>query len=262
MTRHLDLAREVCLEAARVGGEILREGYGRVQSIRFKGEVDIVTDVDLRAERAITELIAAKFPTHTIEAEEGSEGGADRAHRWIIDPLDGTSNYAHGVPVFAVSIGYEMEGQMTLGAVYHPSLDELFFAQMGGGATLNGAPISVSATTELRRAMLATGFPYDRALMARALAQFGALSMQCQAVRRVGSAALDLCWVAAGRFDGYWEQNVHSWDVAGGGLIAAEAGARLANAVGGPYSVDEGGILAATPGIYDALVSELRAANG
>ena len=158
-------------------------------------------------------------------AEEGSVGGDDPRHRWIVDPLDGTTNYAHGLRVFSVSVGYERDGKLAAGAVYDPSKDELFLATAGGGATLNGEPIDVSTTDTLLRALLGTGFPYDRALVPIALRQFSALSMQAQAVRRVGSAALDCCWVAAGRFDGYWENVVNAWDVAAGALIAIEAGA-------------------------------------
>lgn len=253
----LDAAVELAVEAARSGGAILRASYGQVHSVRFKGEVDLVTEVDLRAERTITEMIRARFPDHRILAEEGTIGGGDPRHRWVIDPLDGTTNYAHGVPVFCVSVGYELEGRVAVGVIYDPSLDELFVARAGGGATLNGRPLAVSDEAELRRALLTTGFPYDRARLPRALAQFSALSQQAQAVRRIGSAALDLAWVAAGRFDAYWETVVSPWDVAAGSLIAAEAGARVTDLTGAPFHPEAGHVLASNPHLYDAVMGAL-----
>jgi myo-inositol-1(or 4)-monophosphatase len=256
--RYLATVREAAVEAARAGGAILRESYGRVRSVRFKGEIDLVTEVDVRAERTIADLIRARFPSHRILAEEGTLGGDDPAHRWVIDPLDGTTNYAHGLPIFCVSVAYELEGRVAVGAIYDPNLDELFVAAAGGGATLNGQPIAVSETDELRRALLTTGFPYDRRLLPTALAQFSALSGQAQAVRRIGSAALDLAWVAAGRFDGYWESVVSPWDVAAGWLIAAEAGARVTDLAGAPFTLDTGHIIATGPAVYDQVFEALR----
>lgn len=254
---HLAAVRDVAIGAARAGGAVLRESYGRVRSVRFKGEVDLVTEVDLRSERTITELVRERFPTHRILAEEGTIGGDDPAHRWVIDPLDGTTNYAHGLPVFCVSVGYELEGRIAVGVIYDPNLDELWVAQAGYGATLNGQPIAVSDTDELRRALLTTGFPYDRAKVPTAVAQFGALSVRAQAVRRIGSAALDLCWVAAGRFDAYWESVVSPWDVAAGWLIASEAGARVTDLSGGPFSLQSGQILASNGHLHDAVLGAL-----
>ncbi len=237
---------------------MLRESYGQLHSVRYKGEIDLVTEVDVRAEKTITELIRGAFPRHQILAEEGTQGGDDPAHRWIIDPLDGTTNYAHGLPVFCVSIGYELEGQMALGAIYDPSRDELFVARSGRGATLNEHPIGVSDTASLGRALLATGFPYDRGLLPPALAQFAALSGQTQAVRRIGSAALDCAWVAAGRFDGYWETVVRPWDVAAGGLIAQEAGAHVTDLDGAPFRPAAGHILMSNPHLHGAIFDALR----
>ena len=251
----LSAIAEVAAAAARAGGDILREGYGRVHDVRFKGATDLVTEVDVRAEQTIVALLRARFPTHQILAEEGSVGGDDRRHRWIVDPLDGTTNYAHGLRVFSVSVGYERDGKLAAGAVYDPSMDEMFLATAGGGATLNGEPIAVSATDTLVRALLGTGFPYDRALVPIALRQFSALSMQAQAVRRVGSAALDCCWVAAGRFDGYWENVVNAWDVAAGALIAIEAGATVTDVRGAPFHVEAGSIMLATPALHPQLLA-------
>lgn len=246
---------DVAAAAARAGGEILRTSYGQVQSVRFKGVVDLVTEVDVRAEQAIVALLRSHFPTHQILAEEGSVGGDDPRHRWIVDPLDGTTNYAHGLRAFSVSVGYERDGQLAAGVVYDPSQDELFQATAGGGATLNGQPIAVSQTDTLMRALLGTGFPYDRSLVPIALRQFGAVSLQAQAVRRVGSAALDCCWVAAGRFDGYWENVVKAWDVAAGALIALEAGATVTDVHGAPFRVDAGSIMMATPALHPQLLA-------
>jgi myo-inositol-1(or 4)-monophosphatase len=252
---------EVAAAAARAGGDVLRESYGRLHSVRFKGVTDLVTEVDVRAEQAIVALLRSHFPTHQILAEEGSVGGSDARHRWIVDPLDGTTNYAHWLRVFAVSVGYERDGELAAGAVYDPSQDELFLATAGGGATLNGQPIAVSSTDTLIRALLGTGFPYDRALVPIALRQFAALSMQAQAVRRVGSAALDCCWVAAGRFDGYWENVVNAWDVAAGALIAVEAGATVTDVHGAPFQVESGSILLATPALHGQILAAVTAAG-
>jgi myo-inositol-1(or 4)-monophosphatase len=248
-------------EAARAGGAVLRESYGRVHTIRHKGMVDLVTEADVRAEQTIVGLIRERFPSHTILAEEGSVGGDDARHRWIIDPLDGTTNFAHGLRVFSVSVGYERDGKLAAGAIYDPNLDELFLATAGGGATLNGTPIAVSGIETLIEALLATGFPYDRARLPIALRQFGALSAQSQAVRRLGSAALDCAWVAAGRCDGYWENVVSAWDVAAGALIAMEAGAIVTDVRGAPFYPAAGHILVATPGLHGQLLAALEAAS-
>ena len=245
---------DVAAVAARAGGAVLRESYGQVQSVRFKGLTDLVTEVDVRAEQTIVALLRSHFPTHQILAEEGSVGGDDARHRWIVDPLDGTTNYAHGLRIFSVSVGYERDGALAAGAVFDPSQDELFLATAGGGATVNGQPIRVSKTDQLVRALLGTGFPYDPAQRPIALRQFAAVSMEAQAVRRAGSAALDCCWVAAGRFDGYWENVVSAWDVAAGALIAMEAGATVTDVRGAPFRVDAGSIMLATPAIHPPLL--------
>jgi myo-inositol-1(or 4)-monophosphatase len=256
----LSAVAEVAAAAARAGGDVLRESYGRVQSVRFKGATDLVTEVDVRAEQTIVALLRSHFPTHQILAEEGSVGGDDPCHRWIVDPLDGTTNYAHGLRIFCVSVGYERDGKLAAGAVYDPSQDELYQATAGGGATLNGQPISVSSTEVLVRALLGTGFPYDRDLVPVALRQFAAISMQAQAVRRAGSAALDCCWVAAGRFDGYWENVVNAWDVAAGALIAIEAGATVTDVHGAPFQVEAGSIMLGNPTIHSLLLAAVSSA--
>jgi myo-inositol-1(or 4)-monophosphatase len=257
----LSAIAEVAAAAARAGGDVLRESYGRVQSVRFKGVTDLVTEVDVRAEQTIVALLRSHFPTHQVLAEEGSVGGDDPRHRWIVDPLDGTTNYAHGLRVFSVSVGYERDGKLAAGAVYDPSVDELFLATAGGGATLNGEPIVVSATDTLIMALLGTGFPYDRALVPSALRQFSALSMQAQAGRRVGSAALDCCWVAAGRFDGYWERGLAAWDVAAGTLLVREAGGYVSEIEGGGETLTSGSILAANDYLHQPLARLLQRAG-
>jgi myo-inositol-1(or 4)-monophosphatase len=259
--QQLTAIAEVAAAAAQAGGAVLRESYGKVHAIRHKGLVDLVTEADLNAERVIVELIRSHFPTHRVLAEEGSVGGDDASHRWIIDPLDGTTNFAHGLKAFSVSVGYELEGKLAAGAIYDPNLDELFLATAGGGATVNGSPIRASETEELIQGLFATGFPYDRSLVLNALAQFSALSVQCQAVRRVGSAALDCAWTAAGRFDGYWENVVNAWDVAAGALIAAEAGAIVTDLHGAPFQVEVGNILMAAPGVHAKLLAAVTAAT-
>ena len=257
----LSVVADVAEAAARAGGEVLRASYGRVQSVHFKGATDLVTEVDVHAEQTIVALIRERYPTHQVLAEEGSVGGGDPRHRWIVDPLDGTTNYAHGLRIFSVSVGYERDGTLAAGAVYDPMQDELFRATAGGGATVNGEPLAVSTTDTLIRALLGTGFPYQAELRPIALRQFTALSMQAQAVRRAGSAALDCCWVAAGRFDGYWENIVNAWDVAAGALIAAEAGAIVTDVRGNPFQVEDGSIMLATPALHPLILAAVSEAS-
>jgi myo-inositol-1(or 4)-monophosphatase len=236
----LERVREVGTGAARLAGGILKSRIDSIREVRHKGVVDLVTDVDLQSEREVCNTLLSAFPVHSILAEEGGARAGDPRYRWIIDPLDGTTNYAHGFPLFCA-----------------PAQDELFVAEAGKGATLNGRPLRVSQTTELRQAMLATGFPYDRAELPRALRSFEVLSWQSQAVRRVGSAALDLCYVASGRFDGYWEHQVNAWDMAAGALIVTEAGGTLSGTDGSAFSVDGGQVLASNGRLHSALTDAL-----
>lgn len=234
--------------AARLGGEVLRDGLGKIRDVRtvgYKGEVDLVTEYDRASERLIVETILRRFPGHSILAEEGTTGGSDPDHRWIIDPLDGTTNFAHGYPVCCVSIAYEEHGEVAAGVVYDPFRDELFSATSGGGAHLNGAPIGVSMTPDLAHALLVTGFPYNRETLSAVLERFGRLVRRSQAVRRDGAAALNLAYVGAGRFDGFWEATLNPWDAAAGALIVREAGGRVANSTGNPWTVRDRAIVAA-----------------
>jgi myo-inositol-1(or 4)-monophosphatase len=252
-------AREVGIEAATRAGALLCDRVDSIREVRQKsGMVDIVTDVDVQSEQQVCSIISDAFPTHTIVGEEGgARPGRDRRFRWIVDPLDGTTNYAHGFPFFCVSIGFEVDSELQLGVVYAPSLDELFVAEAGAGATLNDRPIRVSAIPELPQALLATGFPYDRREFPRAVHSFEVVSMSCQAVRRAGSAALDLCYVACGRLDGYWEHQVKPWDLAAGALLVREAGGQVTATDGGPFSVDGGQVLSSNGLIHAELATAL-----
>ena len=220
---------EAALSAARRAGEVLRAAFGTEHSITYKGEVDLLTEIDEQAERLIREELLGTFPTYGMLAEEGGELTGEEDVRWIVDPLDGTTNYAHQLPIFCVSIALERSGEVILGVVHDPMGEETFVAERGRGATLNGGPIKVSDTEELIRALIATGFPYDRAEMPEALELFGRFAATTRGMRRLGSAALDLCYVASGRIDGYYERGIWPWDLAAGSVIVEEAGGELTN---------------------------------
>lgn len=230
--------RAFAVETAKAAGALLKENVGKIKKIEFKGAVDIVTEVDRASEELIMARIKKTFPGHGILTEESPELKQDSPYKWVIDPLDGTTNYSHGFPFFCVSIGFEEAGEVTLGVVYDPMLDELFVAQKGKGASLNGDKISVSKIEELGRGLLATGFPYDlRVSKANNLDHFSAFAVKAQAIRRAGSAALDLCYLASGRFDGYWEMKLRPWDTAAGVLMVKEAGGSVTDFSGGPFSI-------------------------
>jgi myo-inositol-1(or 4)-monophosphatase len=254
----LRLAREVGIQAARSAGALLRRRVDSIREVHHKSAVDIVTDVDLESEQEVCATLQAAFPTHTILGEEGGARiGSDTRFRWIVDPLDGTTNYAHGFPFFCVSIGLEVEGRLTLGVAYAPSLDELYVAEAGRGAVLNDRPIQVSTIRELPQALLATGFPYDRSEFPRAVKSFEVMSMHCQAVRRAGSAVLDLCYVACGRLDGYWEHHVKPWDIAAGALIVLEAGGSVTATDGSAFRVEGGQVLASNGLLHPSMTTTL-----
>jgi myo-inositol-1(or 4)-monophosphatase len=245
-------------EAAREAGKVLREGLGKRKRIEYKGEINLVTEIDRRAERTITKLIRARYPEHAILAEEGEGKKGRTDYKWIVDPLDGTTNYAHSYPCFCSSIALEQEGKVILGVVYDPLRDELFSAEKAKGAYLNGKRISVSSTGRLIRSLLATGFTYDIKRDQRNLKHFRNFILSSQAIRRDGSAALDLCYLGAGRFDGFWEMKLSAWDVAAGALIVGEAGGKVTDFRGGKFSIYSREILASNGRIHQEMIRILQ----
>ena len=242
---------------AREAGAILRTGYGRVHAPEKKGRIDLVTEFDKRSEALLLERIRERFPEHAILAEESGAhtGGRDARVRWICDPLDGTTNFAHNYPFFCVSVGVEVDGAMAAGAIYDPVREELFSAAAGRGATRNGEPIHVSPIPAVEDALLVTGFPYDvREFPERHLPLFHEFLMRAQGIRRDGSAALNLCYVAMGRFDGMWEGSLSPWDIAAGSLIVREAGGRMTGYAGETLRLDGRRIVAANPELHTRLV--------
>jgi myo-inositol-1(or 4)-monophosphatase len=251
---------EVALSAAKEAGEVLREGFGWQHSVRYKGEVDLVTEVDEQAEQVIREILFGAFPAYGMLAEEGGALVGKENARWIVDPLDGTTNYAHGLAIFAVSIALERAGEVVLGVVHDPIREETYVAERGAGATLNGEPIRVSDTDELIQALIATGFPYDRTDMPEALELFGRFSALTRGMRRLGSTALDLCYVAAGRLEGYYERGIWPWDIAAGGLILEESGGRITDYRGGKLNL-EGREIVASNGALHPTMTKLTGGN-
>jgi myo-inositol-1(or 4)-monophosphatase len=245
---------------ARQAGEILRLGFGKQLEVDYKGIIDPVTDVDRRSEAFLLGEIKKRYPSHRIVSEESGEQGGEGSRLWFIDPLDGTVNYANRLPIFAVSLAYEEAGEMHLGVVYDPIRDECFSAEKGRGAWLNDHAIHVSEVQSLDQSLLVTGFPYDiRTNPDTNLDHFARFSLRAQGLRRLGSAALDLCYVADGRLAGFWELRLSAWDVAAGGLIAAEAGAKVTNIHGGAdYLSQPQSILAANPTIHSQMLQVLQ----
>lgn len=253
-------------ELARQAGEIVkagfspRPGYGPDLQVEYKGLINPVTEVDQRTEAFLLSEIQRRFPGQRLVAEESGEKSGSDCCEWFIDPIDGTVNYAHGVPICAISLGFAYQGTLQLGVIYNPIMDELFSAARGQGATLNGLPIHVSKNDNLDQSLLVTGFSYDiRTHPENNLDHFVRLSLRSQGVRRLGSAAMDLAYVAAGRFEGYWELRLSPWDVAAGGLIAQEAGAIVTNFTGELiYWLPPCSIVAANPAIHAVLLKELH----
>jgi myo-inositol-1(or 4)-monophosphatase len=245
---------------ARAAGALLREGWGHVGRVEHKGDVNLVTEYDRRAEALITDALQQEFPDHHIYAEEqGDIGLGSSPYTWLVDPLDGTTNFAHGFPVFAVSIGLVHRGEGLVGVIYDPILDELYTAGAGRGAQLGQRPIAVSQVESLDSALLATGFAYDRAWAAdHNLPYLDKFLRGSQGIRRAGAAALDLAYVACGRLDGHWEMRLHPWDVAAGTLIVREAGGRVTDFSGG-HEFDHSGreIVASNGRIHDAMLKIL-----
>lgn len=250
--------KEACF-IARKAGEMLKENIDSSAEIHFKGVVDLVTDYDNQAQRIIFDHLSACFPEHDFMGEEGLSRDKGREFRWIIDPLDGTTNYAHGFPVFCVSIALEREGEVILGIIHDPMREEMFSAVKGKGALLEGKEIRVSAVDDLDKSLVATGFPYDiRESEVNNIDHFNHFLVRVQAIRRCGSAAMDLCYVACGRFDGFWELKLHPWDVAAGALIVQEAGGRITDFRKQEFSIFGSEILATNGLIHDQMVEVLR----
>jgi myo-inositol-1(or 4)-monophosphatase len=246
---------------ARSAGNILREAYHRPRQIEYKGEVNLVTQADLASEKQIVAALQTAFPAHTIVAEEGGGYSAGSGLVWLIDPLDGTTNFAHGFPVFAISMALRDDEQILLGLIYDPMRDECFAAARGCGATLNGQPIGVSETLELGQSLLATGFPYDRQTADdNNIVALSAFIRRCQGARRAGAAALDMAYTACGRLDGYWEMRVQPWDIAAGILIVREAGGRATSYQGIEQDapiLTSGTIVASNASIHDDMLAIL-----
>jgi myo-inositol-1(or 4)-monophosphatase len=245
---------------ARGAGEILREYTGQQLEITQKGEIDLVTEADHRSEEYILKEIRQRFPDHRIIAEESGVLAGVQGQVWHIDPLDGTLNYAHGLPIYAVSIAYEENGSVLLGAVYDPERDECFSAEQGRGAWLNGVRLQATSAQDLDQSLLVTGFPYDiRNNLANNLDHYAAFALSSLGVRRLGSAAIDLCYIAAARVDGYWELRINSWDIAAGALIAREAGATVTDLSGNPdFLTPPCSILAASPAVHAQMLAVLN----
>ena len=258
MTGDLDTYLRTAIRAAREAGGIQLAERGSDLAISTKStDIDLVTRVDELCERRIREVIAAEHPGHVVVGEELGTAGSG-AMRWIVDPLDGTVNYAHGFPFYCVSIALEADGELVVGVVYDPERDELFTATKGGGAWLNGRPLSVTTTAEPRRSMLATGFAYATERMALNLEVFVRVMPHVRAVRRPGAAALDICYVAAGRLDGFWELGLNPWDVAAGLVILREAGGTATGADGGPYRLGDRVLVASNGHLHARLLDVLQ----
>jgi myo-inositol-1(or 4)-monophosphatase len=248
------------VEAVLAAGDLQMASLGTDFRVEKKGAIDLVTEVDLAVERMFRAMVAERFPDHVVLAEElGGAGPPGATHCWIFDPLDGTTNYAHGLPIFASSLALEIDGVVRVGAIYDPTRRELFTATLGGGAYVNGVPMRVSTTSTLVDAMLVTGFPYTIHQSREELVSlFSAFLAKAQAVRRLGSAALDLCYVAAGRMDGFWEQHLKPWDVAAGALMLSEAGGAITALDGGPFDVRRGQLMASNGVLHPVLLDVVR----
>lgn len=255
----IENVKHIGMAATYEGAKILRKYFGKLTGINKKGAIDLVTEADLESEKAIINVIRKAFPKHSILAEESGLNQANAENKWIIDPLDGTTNFAHELGLFAVSIAFSHMDEIYLGFVLNPVSGELFTAEKGKGAKLNGFPISVSSTPKVSESLLVTGFPYNHPEIIDAIMfRFSQCIIASQGVRRLGSAALDLCFVACGRFDGFWEQNLKSWDTAAGTLIAEEAGACVTDFMGNPYDINQKEILATNNKIHHEMTDLLK----
>ena len=255
MTELMDFAKNL----ARRAGRLLAEKVTKNNQIYYKGTIDLVTEADKMSEELILTEIRRQFPDHGILSEESAVRNEKATLRWIIDPLDGTTNYAHGFPFFCVSIALEKERTVELGVIYDPTREDLFFARRSGGAYLNGKKLHVSSVSDLSRSLLATGFPYDiRVSKDNNLNYFNSMAIKAQAIRRAGAAALDLAYLAAGRFDGFWELKLKPWDTAAGCLLVEEAGGVISDMTGGKWNLDSPGLVANNGLIHEQMMEVFR----
>lgn len=244
---------------ARRAGATVMEGFGKVRQVRNKGAIDLVTEFDQRSEEVIVSALQKEFPEHAILAEESGLHQRTGEYRWVVDPIDGTTNFAHGIPVFAVSLGLLRGNVPVAGVIYDPLHDEMFCAALGEGARLNGRPIRVSSQAHLGQALLATGFAYDiRTNPRNNLAQFAQFQLRTQGVRRVGSAAIDCAWTAMGRLDGYWEFGIKPWDIGAGGLLVREAGGRTTSTDGDEEFISTHTIVVSNGLLHEQILRVLR----
>ncbi len=255
----MDKLLEFAVRCARESGRIQRRRYEKNFEIHHKGEINLVTDVDFACQEQIIKLIQKNFPEDNIISEEQINRFDKKANRWIVDPLDGTTNYAHGYPFFCTSIAYEVKGVVVLGVVYNPIFKELFIARKNKGAHLNGRKIHVSAVRDLKKSLLCTGFPYDISTSTKNnINHFVNFLYESQAIRRDGSAELNLCYTACGRFDGFWEMKLNPWDMAAGALIVEEAGGHVTNLAGKKFNLYKNDIIASNNLIHKAIVKVLK----
>lgn len=255
----MDAVLEFAVDLTFEAGRIQKRHFQKRQAIHYKGEINIVTDVDIECQERIIKLITGRFPEDHIISEEKSNVFEGDRNRWIIDPIDGTTNYAHGYPFFCTSVAYEVKGEVVCGVVYNPVFDELFFAQKGKGSYLNGRRLKVSATGEMKQCLLSTGFPYDLNTNSQNnIDHFVAFLFKAQAIRRDGSAALNLSYVASGRFDGFWELKLNPWDTAAGVLMVTEAGGVATSFEGDPFDIYKGRIVASNGLIHEELLHVLK----
>ncbi len=259
----LELVKRTGVGAAYKGAEVLMAKFGNLSRIDKKGAIDLVTEADTASEERIIETLRSRFPDHAVLAEEsgGRSGAGDNGSdpQWIIDPLDGTTNFAHGLALFCTSIAFAVDGEVRVGVILNPVSGELFTAVKGEGAALNGHPIRVSETAAVSESLLVTGFPYNfKTIFQDVMARFGNCLKAGRGIRRLGSAALDLCFVACGRFEGFWEQNLHPWDTAAGFLMVEEAGGAVTDFGGTPFAIEGKEILATNGKIHDEMLSLLE----
>jgi myo-inositol-1(or 4)-monophosphatase len=250
---------DFAINLARDAGNLLKEKFNSKHEVHYKGEINLVTEADKMSEDLIITAINSSFPDHGILSEESPAQNSSAKLRWIIDPLDGTTNYAHGYPVFCVSIALENEGVIVLGVIYDPLREDMFVAVRGSGAYLNGKKLKVSPTATLSRSLLATGFPYDiRMSKDNNLNYFNLMAVEAQAIRRAGAAALDIAYLAAGRFDGFWELKLMPWDVAAGCLMVEESGGVISDMSGGQWDISSPNVLVSNGLIHEQMISVFK----